>query len=193
MARKTSHGLKMVRVKDHLGKTHYVPEGADLNALGIRSNTKHVITKSLSEEIVAHYSAGKSIVEIAKIPGMVPLSAIYCYMHTHKDFGVRMREAKKNRGIVHEERALEIAEKLGTRTRKDENGDEVPVMPSSEEVQAARLKVDVHKWAAGVNDPENYGNKTKIIGDPNQPISFVIETGFRPPQIEKKDDGTGES
>lgn len=60
--------------------------------------------------------------------------------------------------------------------------------------QARRVQIDAHKWAAKVNDPANYGDKTQISGDANAPISFVIDTGIRreePIEIDTKK-GSGE-
>jgi hypothetical protein len=44
-----------------------------------------------------------------------------------------------------------------------------------------KLKVETLKWAAEKGNAEKFGNKTKIVGDPNAPLSFIIDTGIRRP------------
>lgn len=42
-----------------------------------------------------------------------------------------------------------------------------------------KVRIDAYKYVAEKTDPENYGNRTKIVGDPNAPLGFVLETGIR--------------
>jgi hypothetical protein len=50
-----------------------------------------------------------------------------------------------------------------------------------DEARASRDRkttIETLKWAAEKGDPERYGNKTKIIGDKNAPVQFIIGTGI---------------
>lgn len=44
-----------------------------------------------------------------------------------------------------------------------------------------KTKIETLKWGAEKGDPEKYGTKTKIIGDKNAPVQFVIGTGISRP------------
>lgn len=37
-----------------------------------------------------------------------------------------------------------------------------------------KIKIDALKWAAEKGDPDKFGQRTKLVGDPTQPISFQI-------------------
>lgn len=39
--------------------------------------------------------------------------------------------------------------------------------------------MDTYKWAAEVNNPEQFGKRTKVVGDASNPVVFVIDTGIR--------------
>lgn len=62
-----------------------------------------------------------------------------------------------------------------------------------EAMEAARTRADTKteietlKWSAEVQNPEKFGKKTKISGDKNAPISFIIDTGIREPSQEEKE------
>lgn len=43
----------------------------------------------------------------------------------------------------------------------------------------AKTEIEALKWSAEKNDPERFGNKTKLVGDTSAPITFVIDTGIR--------------
>jgi hypothetical protein len=57
-----------------------------------------------------------------------------------------------------------------------------------------KVRIEALQWSAEKNNPDRYGSKTKIVGDPNAPIAFVLETGIRrqgdagfvPPAVEKE-------
>lgn len=170
---KEDYGLKMKRVIDARGKARFIPEGTEL----IESYSGSMNHKGTQRAIVQKYSEGLSVREISQLPGYPTVNAIYHQMYRDGAFKRMMKDARDLRGVVFEEKALAAA------NAADEKN-----------VQSSRLKVDTFKWAAEVNNPEVYGKKTKIIGDPDQPIAFLIDTGIRredPPKIEKKVEDEG--
>ena len=48
-----------------------------------------------------------------------------------------------------------------------------------DDVPGAKLRADMVKWVASKYHPEMFGDRTKVVGDAAQPVSFVIETGIR--------------
>lgn len=53
------------------------------------------------------------------------------------------------------------------------------VLEEAKESGDTKVRIDAYKYVAEKTDPENYGNRTKIVGDPNAPLGFVLETGIR--------------
>jgi hypothetical protein len=63
-------------------------------------------------------------------------------------------------------------------------------------VAQTKLQVETYKWAAEKGDPNRYGTRTKIVGDPDQPVAIIVETGIResqPKPIEVEGENVGES
>ena len=50
---------------------------------------------------------------------------------------------------------------------------------TSEEVQAARLRVDSRKWVAGRMKPQRWGDRVIHAGDAEQPVRTVNEVNLR--------------
>lgn len=118
-------------------------------------------SERMSDAIVQMVMEGATLVQISKIPGMPPYYTICRWLSDQKvDFQKRYREAKKIRAEIMADAALETA-----RNSKDYR------------ISEDRLKVETLKWAASVDNPDEYGNKTKISGDPDRPVAFLISTG----------------
>jgi hypothetical protein len=160
---KTTHGLRMKRIRDEKGRTRYVPCGVDKEAALLEGGSKYKWSKSLEERVVDLTLEGKSITQIAAIIGY-PASAIYDRRRHDPPFRKKMDDARADRSYYFEGKAIEAAEQAGE---------------SHEEISKARLQVDTYKWAAEVNNPEQFGKKTKIVGDASNPVVFVIDTGIR--------------
>lgn len=168
---KTTHGLKIKKYRSSDGKVVHAPEGADPEPLFRKSSQKWLWSNKIGDEIIDLYMGGKAITEISRMPGMPSATAIYHWIQRRPDFKAKMKAARESRGIYFEEKAIEAAE--------DAQGE------SSEEVAAQRLKADTYKWAAEVNNPEVYGKRTKVVGDPNAPIAFTVVTGV--PESQEKE------
>ena len=124
---------------------------------------------ALATEILDHYMDGLTLKEITKLPGMPPDKQLRRWLANHEGFRSRVQSARATKALLHEERALYLAERA------------VAEAPQEQHVAAHRLGFDAHKWAAEINDPARYGKKTTIQGDPDRPIQFIVSTGFPAP------------
>lgn len=162
MPRKSTHGLKFRKIQDAAGNWHRVPVGIDrADYFASLAPGRVPFTLEIADQIVSLYTECKSLEAVAKEVG-VTRAVIYFWMARHADFKLRVKAAREIRGFVAEDKAIQAAEEA------DEDN-----------VQAQRLKAETYRWAAAVNNPEVHGTKTKIVGDPNQPVSFIIDTGIR--------------
>ena len=107
---------------------------------------------------------GKSLKEISKSREDIPTpQAITNWVRRKPEFAVMYKEARRAQAYYHADRAIEIAESVRDK-------DEVP---------AAKLKVDTHKWAAGVYNPEELsGRSEKEQKGSSGPVTININTGI---------------
>jgi hypothetical protein len=161
MAKRDNGGFHWVR--DVSGKKHWVMKGTNPDLFSTpKQGVKYPYSKTTTELIMKYVAEGKSISEVGRMPGMPPHGTIFRWMSMHADFKLKIMNAREVRGFAMEEKALEAAE-----------------LADEDNVASQKLKVDTYKWVAEVNNPEVYGKRTKLTGDVNNPIQFVVETGIR--------------
>ena len=133
--------------------------------IGHKDHKPHVYYSEDLAEYILNEFATKKLSEICNSPGMPTPTTVHKWMRENKLFRDRFQTMRMVKALVHEEQALEAAESAFHK-------DDVP---------AARLKFDAHKWAAEINDPGTYGKKTTIEGNPDKPLTFIIQSGFPEP------------
>lgn len=92
----------------------------------------------------------------------------------NEEFRQTLEDLRKDRAELYHDKVLEVAEKGSNDTNRD------------------KLHVDALKWAAEKGDSEKFGAKTKITGDKNAPITFVIDTGIRKDELPTTEREVGE-
>ena len=105
---------------------------------------------------------GMTVREIGLLEGYPTRGVIDNWARTYPEFREQLKQARAARAEYFHDEIIEVARN----TNEFQN-------------KADRLKIDAYKWVAAVNDPGTYGNQTKLTGDANAPLSFVIETGVR--------------
>jgi hypothetical protein len=127
----------------------------------------------VAQSIADRFAAGERLPDIL---GKDPYPNMQCYMRwkaRYKEFFNLMEEAKKLRADVHISDLEHVTDTVTENNSK-----------------AARVKSENLKHLAAVSDPERYGNRTKLVGDKDQPLAFTFNTGIvRPedkPLIENK-------
>lgn len=86
----------------------------------------------------------------------VPYSIVKRWERESPDFKLSLEQARRDGAEFNHGKILEIA-----RTKGD-----------------AKTQIAALTWSAEKNDPDRYGNKTKLSGDASAPISFIISTGI---------------
>lgn len=82
----------------------------------------------------------------------------FCYLKSISEEAREMyKQAKRDRAEYLYDKALVVAEESGN----------------------DRLVVDTMKWSAEKGDPSEFGNKTTVSGDKDNPLQIVIDTGIR--------------
>lgn len=83
-------------------------------------------------------------------------SDVMRWQRENADFKAALDQARKDRTEAHHDEILQIAKEAPLKTQ-----------------------IEVLQWSAEKNNPEKFGNKTKVVGDPHAPVVFQINTGIR--------------
>ncbi len=142
-----------------------------LESLGIVVSKRWSYSELLVDLISQRITEGETLYEICKGKEVqagdviIPPYFILCkWRKEYPEFETKLQEAFKNRAEVSHGKAIYQAE-----------------MADEDNATAQKLVVDTHKWSAGVDDPDRFGTKTKVVGDINAPITFLINTGILRP------------
>ena len=125
------------------------------------STKRWIYSKTLESLICQRICEGKTLSQISQLNGVPPYYIIAKWKQEIPDFAQAIKQAEKDRAEVFQTKALNVSE------------DSEP-----ETVSCDRLLVDTLKWCAQVDNPEKFANKTKISGDSEAPVTFIIETGI---------------
>ena len=112
--------------------------------------------------IIESVCEGMTLRQIAKMKGMPPVATMYYWASKYKEFKSDLATARKVRGEMLADEALDIARAT-----------------TSMKSRADKLKIDTLKWAAKVNNPEVFSDTIKHTGDASNPIQIVVDTGIK--------------
>lgn len=143
----------------------------------IKPIDKTIFAPHTAEIICSRLRQGESLKYVTSLQGYPTADIVAIWRRRHSHFDEMVRQAMKDRGEWARDTALETAQEVFKMTQAEGMTKDVTA--------AAKNLVDVLKWSAEKDDPERFGNKTKVIGDANAPVSFVIDTGIRRSQPEE--------
>jgi len=109
---------------------------------------------------------GKTLLEIAAMNHMPTLQTLYKWRAAHPDFKERLLNARKDYADNLVEKAVMQAHSALTTN------------PTKDELAQMQFAVATFMKVAEKYDPDVFGNRTKLTGDVNAPIQFVISTGI---------------
>lgn len=121
-------------------------------------------SRSYGQMICDFIAEGKTLTKLSKMPGMPSLGTLARWRAENPDFNEAYLMAKKMRAEANNDKILESIEEDA-----EIDKDFVP---------AARLKLDKLKHVTAVDNPEEFGNRTKISGDKAAPLQLIVDTGI---------------
>jgi hypothetical protein len=146
-------------IRDAAGRLLWVPKGTNPADIPHTIWPYNHVTANLICELVQQ---GHTLRSISMIDGYPPIAALNHWIRKYPEFKEELYRARELRALYFEEELIEVARNTKEWTNKQD-----------------RLKTDVLKWAAEMNDPNTYAKRTKLVGDSSSPIAFVIDTGIR--------------
>lgn len=120
-------------------------------------------------------ATGKTFTDISKMRGFPGVSVIAQWRAAHSDFEDAIRAARRMGADYYADKIADSLEE-GRVLNKDE-------------IPAEKLYYDKLKWLAEKADPDQYGNRTKISGDKNAPLTLIVDTGIQrtgPTEVENE-------
>lgn len=126
----------------------------------IKIGRPYLYTKELGDYICGQITLGKSLASICSEDSMPCPTSIYMWLRVEQEFLKNYERAKEDQADFFVEQTLTIPD-------------------DEEDVQRARLKVDVRKWAASKYKPKKYGDRAVVAvgGDPDGiPIEKIVRT-----------------
>jgi len=113
------------------------------------------------DEVCEMILNGQSYRQIAAVAS-VSAGSVVSWLNETAERSARAREARAQAAILWDERAVEVIEKAQT----------------AEEITKARELAHHYRWRAKMVNPKEYGDRTTISGDPENPLvlSQVAET-----------------
>jgi hypothetical protein len=127
-----------------------------LNFDHTRARPPLAYSEILSDLICQSITNGLTLVGACK-ENKIEYAVICEWRRTSKAFVEKLKQAKQDRAEFFHDEAVDTARNSGD----------------------AKLHVDAAFRAAEKGDPEAYGTRTKITGDPNAPLQFILDTGIR--------------
>lgn len=142
---------RLVRIDTPQGPV-FLEKGLNLD---YTNYVKHpVYSKMLADLLCQRVVEGKSLISAAKEFNL-EYATIKFWLRNEEEFRENLKLAEKDRADYYFEETLE-------KSRKADK----------------KVEIETLKWATEKANPEKYGTKTKISGDANAPLTFLIGTGI---------------
>lgn len=154
-------------VMDSYGRALWVPKGTNPDDL---PRLIYPFSQITCDHICRFVSEGKTLTDIGKMLGLPPTHVIAKWAREVPEFKAQLVEAKKLRAEFRADQVVAIANQKISEKR----------------APGERLRADVLKWAAEMDDRATFGKQTKVVGDASQPIAFTVVTGVPEPTIPQK-------
>ncbi len=155
-------GEQYIKIKAPDGKDCYIQKGINPDKV-LSPVPKYEFSWIIADIVCQRIVEGERISSICKDKNIPSYGIISRWRRENTKFDEALKLAQEERAELFHDKAIKVAEES-----KDKN-----------EVANDTLKVNTYKWAAGVGNPDRFGNKTKLVGDKNAPLAFVLDTGIR--------------
>lgn len=160
-------------------ETYDIRTGELVRSDGMALETGKVYSEALGDAIAGLIGEGRSLISIAKQPGMPSVGVMHRWSMLYPSFKSKVQMARKYRADVYREKAESILENLADK----------------EDVPVAKLKFEGYMRLAEKDNPEMYGNASQAVSGQGMSLKLVVNTGIvrdgsivEGVEYEKKDD-----
>lgn len=141
-------------------------------------------TEELAAEICARLATGDSMRTVCKEDAMPAMSSVFLWLSKHKEFSEQYAIAKEQAAEALAEEMFDIADNSSNDWMEAHSEDAglAAFKLNGENIQRARLRVDVRKWYLSKIKPKKYGEKvqSEVSGPDGGPIETKTTFNFIP-------------
>ena len=175
---------RMTAIQQEDGSLIYVERGVSPDSF--RYRPKWTFSQIIIDLICSKILEGQRMVAICREPGMPPFPVLAKWRREKPAVNEQIMQARSDYAEIIREQIIEEAMgdmyQWNTHLEKydvDEKGDRIPVTPSNEWIAQKKLRIGALQWAAGVDSPDRFGSKTKVIGENTTTVHLIVDTGIR--------------
>lgn len=125
----------------------------------------------MAAQICERIADGESLRAICRDEAMPAKSTVFKWLNQQATFADQYARAREAQADTMADEILEIADETAFDSIESEGGG---LKPDSEWIARSRLRVDARKWLASKMAPKKYGDKITHAGDPDAPVSLVL-------------------
>lgn len=162
LAPRIADRMRLIKLED--GREIWLEHG--INPDRIPTNFKWKYSDIYAAMICEQITLGKTLTQICNMQGYPSYSAVCRWRREVPQFKEMLDDAKRDRAEQKVDEALQIVDELK--------------MPTSEEIQHAKLRADMRKWYAEKDDAAKFGSKLKVQADVVS-TTLVVHTGILRP------------
>ena len=136
---------------------------------------RHERMQRQQTEMCRRVAIGQSLISVCNEDKAMPTYATALnWLHDYPDFADMYKNAQRARADALFEETLTIADD-GRNDWMQRNDPENPGwVANGEHLARSRLRVDTRKWAASKLNPNRYGDKLAVEGDPDKPVVVAV-------------------
>lgn len=154
---------RMTQVVMPDGSLVWIERGVSIDSFVPRK--KWVYSDVIIDIICTKVLDGRSLGDICNEPGMPPYHVLAQWRRKFPECDEKIKLARSDYAEILREQVLAEA-----------------MAADKDTAQEAKLRMDALKWAAGVDNPDRYGNKTKVNVEGSIATQLIVDTGIRRPE-----------
>jgi hypothetical protein len=148
------------------GSVVYLEKHLSYDAIAASNRKIPPFSEVIADEICQALIEGRTITSIARDNRYPDFYTISKWRKHNPDFDAAIKDAFAARADYMHDKMLETAESV-----KDKD-----------DAVVKRVAIDAYKWSAEKTNPDQYGQRTKISGDPRAPLQLIVDTGVPAPE-----------
>ena len=118
----------------------------------------------IARQILLRIRNGETLTSICNSSNLPSYATLCLWKYRYVDFAEALKEAQKDAAQMFADQALERSKEAAI---------------DKTEMEQRKVEIDTLKWRAEKADPNTFGKQTKVVGDANQPLALIVNTGIK--------------
>jgi len=133
-------------------------------------------SQELADEICGQLANGDSMRTVCKPDNMPCKATVFNWIRTKEGFLDQYTRAKQESADALTDEMLDIADDATNdwMEKLDKDEQSIGYQVNGDHIQRSRLRIETRKWLASKLKPKKYGDKVQLSGDPENPLTVLI-------------------